>query len=136
MTRYASTTDLARLGISSAALQGVATATQEAALDACSAVADGYLRARGYVLPLTTWSDDLTRAVAVLAAFDLLVTRGYDPSAGTDDVLLKRVEMATSWLRDVAASRITPALTDSTTSVEEESQQTSYTTRPRRRWLR
>jgi lysyl-tRNA synthetase class I len=74
--------------------------------------------------------------VAVLAAFDLLVTRGYDPSAGTDDVLLKRVEMATSWLRDVAASRITPALTDSTTSVEEESQQTSYTTRPRRRWLR
>jgi phage gp36-like protein len=136
MTRYATTADLARLGISSAALQGVATATQEAALDACSAVADGYLRARGYVLPLTTWSNDLTRAVAVLAAFDLLVTRGYDPSAGTDDVLLKRVEMATSWLRDVAASRITPALTDSTTSVEEESQQTSYTTRPRRRWLR
>jgi phage gp36-like protein len=54
MTRYATTADLARLGISSAALQGVATATQEAALDACSAVADGYLRARGYVLPLTT----------------------------------------------------------------------------------
>lgn len=136
MTRYASTTDLVRLGIRSEALTGIATAVQEAALDACSAVADGYLRSRGYVLPLTAWSDDLKRVVAVLAAFDLLVTRGYDPSTGTDDVLLKRVEMATTWLRDVAAGRITPNLVDSTPTVEEESQQTFYTTRPRRSWGR
>ena len=136
MTRYATTTNLARLGIRAEALTGIATAVQEEALDASSAVADGYLRARGYVMPLTAWSTDLTRAVAVLAAFDLLVTRGYDPNAGTDDVLLKRVEMATTWLRDVAAGRVTPDLTDSTPSVPEESQQTFYTTNRRRNWTR
>ena len=136
MTRYATTTNLARLGIRAEALNGIATAVQEEALDASSAVADGYLRARGYVMPLTAWSTDLTRAVAVLAAFDLLVTRGYDPNAGTDDVLLKRVEMATTWLRDVAAGRVTPDLTDSTPSVPEESQQTFCVTNRRRNWTR
>ena len=80
MTRYATTTNLVRLGIRAEALSGVATAVQEEALDAASAVADGYLRARGYVLPITAWSADLTRAVAILAAFDLLVTRGFEPS--------------------------------------------------------
>ncbi len=136
MTRYATTTNLARLGIRAEALTGIATAVQEEALDASSAVADGYLRSRGYVMPLTAWSTDLTRAVAILAAFDLLVTRGYDPNAGTDDVLLRRVEMATTWLRDVAAGRVTPDLTDSTPSVDEASAQTFCTTNTRRNWTR
>lgn len=136
MTRYANTTNLARLGIRAEALTGIATAVQEEALDAASAVADGYLRARGYVMPLTAWSTDLTRAVAILAAFDLLVTRGYDPQAGGDDVLLRRVEMATTWLRDVAAGRVTPDLSDSTPSEDEASEQTFCVTNPRRRWSR
>lgn len=136
MTRYASTTNLTRLGLRSEALTGIATATQEAALDAASALADGYMRSRGYVLPLSAWSDDLTRAVAILAAFDLLVTRGFDPSAGADDVMLRRVEMATSWLRDVAAGRVTPDVTDSTSGVVEESEQTFCVTNTRRTWNR
>ena len=136
MTRYATTTNLVRLGIRAEALTGIATAVQEEALDAQSAVADGYLRSRGYVLPLTAWSADLTRAVAILAAFDLLVTRGYDPQAGSDDVLLRRVEMATTWLRDVAAGRVTPDLSDSTPSEDEASEQTFCVTNPRRRWSR
>lgn len=136
MTRYASTTNLTRLGLRSEALTGIATATQEAALDAASALADGYLRSRGYVLPLSAWSDDLTRVVAILAAFDLLVTRGFDPSSGADDVMLRRVEMATSWLRDVAAGRVTPDVTDSTSGVVEESEQTFCVTNTRRTWNR
>ena len=40
MTRYATTTNLARLGIRAEALTGIATAVQEEALDASSAVAD------------------------------------------------------------------------------------------------
>lgn len=136
MTRYATTTNLVHLGIRAEALSGVATAVQEEALDAASAVADGYLRARGYVLPITAWSADLTRAVAILAAFDLLVTRGFDPQAGADDVLLRRVEMATTWLRDVAAGHVTPDLTDSTPSTDEASGQTFCVTNPRRDWTR
>ena len=105
MTRYATTTNLVRLGIRAEALSGVATAVQEEALDAASAVADGYLRARGYVLPITAWSADLTRAVAILAAFDLLVTRGFDPARGNDQVMQLRYEQAIAWFRDVSAGR-------------------------------
>ena len=107
MTRYATTTNLVRLGIRAEALSGVATAVQEEALDAASAVADGYLRARGYVLPITAWSADLTRAVAILAAFDLLVTRGFDPQAGADDVLLRRVARPRARAAALLAARMT-----------------------------
>ena len=44
--------------------------------------------------------------------------------------------MATTWLRDVAAGRVTPDLTDSTPSVPEESQQTFCVTNRRRNWTR
>jgi hypothetical protein len=58
VTRYATTTDLTRLGLPSAALSGVATETQEDALDAASSLADGYLSSR-FGLPLSAWADFL-----------------------------------------------------------------------------
>lgn len=104
MTRYADTTDLTRLGLPSAALTGVSTQTQEDALDAASAYADSYLRAR-YVVPFTTWGDDLRQAVAAIAAETLLTTRGFSPAAGRDDVVSARADRARSWLRDVSSGR-------------------------------
>lgn len=136
MTRYASTTDLTRLGLPSGALTNVPTATQEEALDAASAVADGYLRTRGYTLPLTAWSDDLRACVARLAAYDLMVTRGFAPGAGNDQDLRQRHEDALRWLRDVASGTVTPDLTDSTPSVAEETEQTCLVTNTRRNWTR
>lgn len=136
MTRYASTTDLARLGLPSGALTNVPTATQEEALDAASAVADGYLRTRGYALPLTAWSDDLRAQVARLAAYDLMVTRGFNPNAGNDETLRLRHEDALRWLRDVASGTVTPDLTDSTPSVAEEIEQTCLVSNARRNWTR
>lgn len=104
MTRYADTTDLVRLGLPSAALTGVATAAQEDALDAASAEADSYLRAR-YVVPFTSWGDDLRQCVAAIAAETLLTTRGYNPQAGRDDVIANRADRWRSWLKDVSAGR-------------------------------
>ena len=102
---YATTTDLARLGIASAALTGMATPTQEAALEAASVLADGYLRGR-YTLPLTAWGEDLTRAVCAIAAWDLLCARGFDPNRSGDAAIEARAATATSWLKDVAAGRV------------------------------
>lgn len=103
---YADRTDLVRLGLRAEALTGYPTASQDAALEAASDVADSYLRAR-YDLPLTSWGDDLRRAVAAIAALDIMTTRGFNPSAGSDDILMRRQEQAIGWLKDVAANRAT-----------------------------
>lgn len=104
MSAYADRTDLTRFGISAAALSSVSTATQDAALEAASRVADSYLRSR-YTLPLTGYGDDLKRAVCAIAAWDLLSTRGYDPQRGGDEAVRMRSDAAVSWLKDVSAGR-------------------------------
>ena len=102
---YATTTDLARFGLPSAALSGIATATQEAALDAASAFADSYLRSRYGALPLTSYGVDLTQCVCALAAETILTTRGFDATRANGDSVTLRAENARTWLRDVSAGR-------------------------------
>lgn len=104
MARYADRTDLTRLGLPAAALNGVATEAQEEALDAASAEADSYLRAR-YVVPFTTWGADLRQCVCALAAETILTTQGYSPEAGRDDVVSARASRWRTWLRDVSAGK-------------------------------
>lgn len=101
---YATTTDLARFGLPSGALTGVSSTTQEAALDAASALADSYLRSR-YTVPLTSYGVDLTQQVCALAAETLLTTRGFDPSRANGDAIVLRADNARAWLRDVSAGR-------------------------------
>jgi len=104
MTRYADTTDLTRLGLPATALTGIATEALDDALDAASAEADSYLRAR-YVVPFTTWGADLKQCVAALAAETILTSRGYNPEAGRDDVVSARAARWRTWLRDVSAGK-------------------------------
>lgn len=101
---YATTTDFARFGLPAAALTGIATATQEAALDAASVFADSYLRSR-YDVPLTTYGVDLTQCVCALAAETLLTTRGFDATRANGDAVTLRADNARTWLRDVSAGR-------------------------------
>lgn len=103
---YATRTDLTRLGLRAEALTGVSTEAQDAALEAASDVADSYLRSR-YALPFTSWGDDLRRAVAAIAALDIMSARGFNPANGSDDVLVQRQRDAIAWLRDVAQARAT-----------------------------
>lgn len=104
MTRYADTTDLTRLGLPATALTGVASEAQEEALDAASAEADSYMRAR-YVVPFTAWGTDLRQCVCALAAETILTARGYNPAAGRDDVISARAARWRTWLRDVSAGK-------------------------------
>lgn len=101
---YATRTDLTTHGLSSAALGSISTTAQDAALDAASATADSYLRAR-YSPPVAGYGVDLTRAVCSLAAWDLLSVRGYDPQRGGDEALRLRAEDALRWLRDVSSGK-------------------------------
>lgn len=136
MTRYATMTDLARLGLPSAALSGVATETQEDALDAASSLADGYLTSR-YALPLSAWGADLTACVAKLAAYDLMTTRGYAPEAGRDDQLRLRHEDAMRWLRDVAGGVVALyGVTDATPTDATDNSGSRMITNTTRRWQR
>lgn len=113
---YATPADLAVFGVASAALSGFTDDQKQAAINAASSVADGYLRSR-FQLPLTgTPTTDLTRAVCAIAVFDLLTTGGFNPEVGSDDVLRTRYKDAISWLRDIADGRVTPLLSDSSAS--------------------
>jgi len=116
---YATQNDLFRLGLPEGALRGVSPSTIEDALEAASRLADSYLRAR-YALPLTAWDEALTRAVAAIAAYDLMAVRGYDPARGADEVLRLRYEDAIRWLERVAAGGASPEVRDSSIDVGRE----------------
>jgi phage gp36-like protein len=103
---YATPSDLYRLALRAPALNGISSADQNQALEAASRVADSYLQAR-YQLPLAAWDYDLRRAVAIIAAYDLLSGRGFAPE-GSDEHVRLRYEDAIRWLRDVSLGVVTP----------------------------
>jgi phage gp36-like protein len=104
---YAVVADLVRFGVNASALASVSSSDQQAALDNASALADSYLGAR-YSLPLTTYGDDIKRAVCNIAAYDLLCVRGFNPAVGADVNYRMRREDAVRWLELVARQQVTP----------------------------
>lgn len=114
MSSYATPGDLTKF-CRAQAFASFDDAQQQAALDAASALADGYLRSR-FTLPVVTQSQDLVRAVCNIAAYDLITQRGYNPDAGADDNWRLRYEDALAWLDKVAKGTVSPALADSSTS--------------------
>lgn len=136
MSRYATPIDLTRLGLPSDALGGVPPATQEDSLDAMSAIADGYLASR-YALPLSAWGDDLRAQVSRLAAYDLMVTRGFNPTVGADENLLLRHNHAMQWLRDVAGGVVSPqGIVDATPADTTDNETTFAVSGASRGWRR
>lgn len=107
---YATQTDLDAHGYPSGVLAGLDPPTIEAALERASQEADGALRGAGYRTPLATWSADLTGAVVAVAAWYLMVRRGFDPDSPHDAVFRVRFEDAQKWLSEVANRRRQVAL--------------------------
>ncbi len=113
MAVYGNPADLANFGLNTLAAAKITTATKQEALEAASDIVDGYLAGQ-FVLPLVAWSKDITRATCIIAAYDLLVTRGYNPDAGADPNFRLRYEDIIRWLEKVAANNgVTPRVTDS-----------------------
>lgn len=106
-TVYATTTDLGNLGLLGAALVNMPPAAQTEALQAASAIADSYLQGQ-YILPITQWGYDLVRVVCIIAAWDLLAARGYNPQSQGDLNIRQRYEDALKWLDEVSKGIQTP----------------------------
>lgn len=107
---YCTSSDLPNLGISAVALAPIDSAVQDAACEAASAIADSFLRSR-YKLPLTAWGVDLTQKTAILAVYDLLVVRGYNPSAGADVNIRLRYDDAMLWFLHISRQEVHPDVT-------------------------
>ncbi len=129
---YATLADLTTYGLVSSALTTVDSATKQAALDAASARVDGYFRSR-YVLPLTSWGEDVKEAVVAIAVWILMVRRGFMPSAGLDNTIRERYLDAVQWLNRVGRQEVQPNV--SPTSAENEaSAAPRVLTHPQRGW--
>lgn len=122
------------LGLRSQAVSSVSTGDLETAVEGASVFADSYLGAR-YTLPLTSWGDDLRRAVGCIAAYDALSVRGLSPSSsGADENVRDRYTDAVTWLKGVAAGSISPRVTDSTPTDESDDGMTAAVSNAPRRW--
>jgi phage gp36-like protein len=114
-TQYATTNDLANLGLIGGVLTGISTPTQQAALIAASAIVDAKIQSK-FILPLLQWGFDLVRAVCIIAAYDLLVGKGYNPATGADPNIRQRYLDTIEWLDEVGRGEDTlAAVVDSST---------------------
>ena len=107
MSSYGTPADLQRHAIPAASLASVPTLEQQAAIDAQSAIADGYLSGR-YVLPLTAWGLDLAFQVCQLAEFAICTTRGIAAETESYDILRDKRDNAIKWLEGVRDGKINP----------------------------
>lgn len=118
MSQYATLEEFADGGLPPAALEDVGSDIRTDAIEKASGLADSYL-AKRFTLPLTSWGDALTRAVIDIAACDLLMRRGFNPSSGSDQAILDRCNGALDWLKDVAKGNVDPIVEDSTPNIDE-----------------
>lgn len=115
---YATTDDLARVGLTAAAMARFTAPTPLEALEGASDLADSYL-AQQYALPLKAWGDDLRRAVLSIAVYDLMSAQGMTPHARDENYRLRYLD-AIKWLEGVGQGTTVPVgVVDSTTDSSE-----------------
>lgn len=103
---FASLAQLDKLGIPAAAIAKLSATDKAEQLAATTEMASGIL-ARRYTLPIVAWGVDLSAAVAKIAAYELLSTRGFNAD-GSDDQVRKRYDDGMRWLNDAANARLDP----------------------------
>ena len=109
---YATVSDLTTYSLPSAAVASLSAPLLQAQLDAASAVADGYLRAR-YSLPLLVpYPADLVIQVCNYAAFSIMALRGYNQDSGADVQIQQRYLCAITWFESVERQRIHPLVVE------------------------
>lgn len=109
---YASLTDLVNYGLPATALANLTTGQQQAAVDDASDIVNSYLNGR-YQLPLLQWDTSITQATCVIAAYNLLSIRGYNPASGADVNIKSRYDHAISWLEQVQRQAAHPIVVQS-----------------------
>lgn len=99
---YATIEDLQSAGLPPGALGSVSKTDQRAALERASAIASSYIGDK-YQLPAgQPYDPALVDAVCQIAAWRLLVRRGFNPEQGQDNVIRQGYLDAVKWLERVA----------------------------------
>lgn len=90
MSQYADINNLKTpaLGLPERALSNISATDIQSALEDASGIADTLLSVR-YKLPLLTWGKDLRGFVCHIAAYNLMVGRGFNPTPGSSDEQLE-----------------------------------------------
>ncbi len=114
MAQYASRLDLCDAGLPSAALESVDADRQDGFLNRAGDLIDTYLRSK-HSLPITgtlneptgpnTFPGELVRCNVIIAAYDLLQWRGYNPDE-FDEGWRQRYEDCIEWLRMLARGEV------------------------------
>jgi phage gp36-like protein len=107
---YASIADLTTFGAPATAFASLTTDQKQGALDAASDLCDSFIRAR-YPLPLLTWDSTIRQSVAIIAAYQLLVIRGYNPAGGADPNFEIRYKVAMRNLELIQKQQLHPNVT-------------------------
>lgn len=116
ITTYGTIAGLYIQGIRAEALTAFTADDKNSALEAASRTIDSYMR--GFTLPFTAVGTDVARATHIIAAYDLLSGRGFNPE-GIDKNLRDRYDDILVWLGKVADGKVIPTVTDSTPTVNE-----------------
>jgi phage gp36-like protein len=109
---YCTADDLDTIGLGSRALSKMTATEKTAAIKAASSLIDSYLRNQ-YTLPLARVGEDLKQCCAILACYGLLRTRGFDPAADGNEVIVTERDNQTRWLESIAKGSTAPDITDS-----------------------
>lgn len=99
---YATPTQFGLYGLPTAALDGL---DPQDYLDGAFGEINTYLRGR-YALPIVTIPIELVRAECVIATYDFLSFRGFDPEAGADKNVWMRYRAVKKWLHAIADGKI------------------------------
>lgn len=105
MGNYIDPSELIIYGLPEEATVGLSSDELSAHIDAAEALADSYIGARGYDVPLPTPDAGLKSAVGRIAGFAVLSTRGLMTENAAHMTLMKGRDDAVAWLRDVAAGK-------------------------------
>lgn len=108
MAAYATVDDLHAFGINKAAIANMSLVDDiNPVLEAASRTVDSYL-AKQMTVPLVFVGGDVKRATCIIAAWDLMSGRGFNPDAGTAEVLETRYEQIIKWLTLIAEGTVEP----------------------------
>jgi len=115
--RYGSIAGIENVGVRAEALQRFTAPQKNAALDGVTATMNGYFRKK-FTLPFVQVGEDVHRCANILAAYDLLSSRGLSPD-GRDQNIIDRADAETKWLEGVAKGMIVPDVVDSSPAAVE-----------------
>ena len=119
MGAYALQADLFNLGLPAAAMGNagnpsvVPSATIDASLEANARLMDDYFRGRWGMtaVPLAAWDTSITRVNCHLAAYDIMVVRGFSSDSDSNKDLRVRYQAALDWLDKVQRQQLHPLIT-------------------------